>query len=257
MNTTVVLMFGLLVAVSLAVIVFSQMREKARIERARKVAALENGFNHSRRLFHEIPGHYLTPELKLLLLGRMEDVARKLNGFNTDKPVKAWLDEIEEHRQAVEAGADRHPTPSIDSKDKSAYIKDLLADLFKLIEYLHKSRQLSNAAAQRKLRHVLFLVHKTHADLHIFQARDFIRQNETRRAIHEYHLAMTELNKSRDNPVAAKTLETLRTHIKELEAVAADAGAQPSGESQRRLDQQWDNFFEDDHSWKKKADYDD
>ena len=256
MDTSIVLIFAVIVVVSIVVIGFSQMREKAKIERARKITALENRFRHAKKLFMDIPGQYLSPELKLLLLKRMEEVALELGNLKTNKPVDAWLAETQELKQAVEAGADQRPSIKIDSESKSQDINELLESLFKLIESLHQSGRLNKETARRTLRQVLFLIHKTHADLHIYQAREFIRQNEIRKAINAYHMASTELGKSKDNPLATKVIKTLRTRIKELDALPADGNPQQPKEGPQQLDKEWDSFLEVD-SWKKKADYDD
>ena len=133
-------------------------------------------------------------------------------------------------------------------------VQELLQNLFKMIEAMHKSGRIDSATAKKNLKYVLFLVHKTHADLHVFQARDYVRQNQIRKAIHAYHLASTEMGKSRDNPLAMKAVKSFRTRIQELEAISAEGKESPQGES--KLDREWDTFLHDDE-WKKKADYDD
>lgn len=93
-TTTIVLLLAAIVTVSLVIIVFSQMREKARIERVRKMTAQEDAYNKAYRLLTDIPGQYLTPDLKLLLLKRMEDACQELTALKSDQPVKQWLENI-------------------------------------------------------------------------------------------------------------------------------------------------------------------
>ncbi len=255
-TTTIVIFFAVIVIVSIGIIVLSQAREKARIERARRVTALEDAYNRAHRLLNEIPGQYLTRELKLLLINRIEEVCRELEGLKSDLPVKQWRSEAQALKQQVIDGTDERAPTKIDSPEKSAYVKELLQSLFKMIETLHKNGRIDNATAKKNLKHVLFLVHKTHADMHVFQARDYIKQNEIRKAIHAYHLASTEMGKSRDHPLAVKAVKSFRTRIKELEESLAAGGTTSPQEKQHRLDKEWDNFLHEDE-WKKKADYDD
>lgn len=255
-TTTIVIFFAVIVFVSIGIIVLSQMREKARIERARRVTALQDSYNRAHRLLSEIPGQYLTRELKLLLVNRIEEICRELDGLKSDLPVKQWRQDAQTLKQQVVDGNDERTPTKIDSPEKSAQVKELLQSLFKMIEALHKAGRIDNATAKKNLKHVLFLVHKTHADMHVFQARDYIRQNEIRKAIHAYHLASTEMGKSRDNPLAIKAVKSFRTRIKELEASLAEGGSTEPQEKQHRLDKEWDNFLHEDE-WKKKADYDD
>lgn len=251
---TIVLLLAAIVGVSLIIIFISQMREKARIERIRSMTALEDSFNTANRLLSELPGQYLTDELKLLLLKRMEDACKGLLALKSEQPVSKWLESVRQTRQQIQDKNDHRPSVKIDSPDKANYTKKLLQNLFNTIEAMHKAGRIDAANAKKNLKHVLFLVHKTHADLHVFQARDHLKKNEIRKAIHAYHMASTEMGKSSDNPLAMKAVKSFRTRIKELEAQIAEGNTEESGSS--KLDKEWDNFLEDDESWKKKADYD-
>ena len=257
----IVLLLAAVVTLSIALIVTSQMRERARIERARKITAMEDRYKRASRLLSELPGQYLNRDLKLLLIRDMEHSCKTLAALKSDSPVSSWLAEATELRQKVEKDDDQRPPVKIDSPDKSSYVQELLQNLFKMIESMHKARQIDGPTAKKNLKFVLFLVHKTHADLHVFQARDHIRQNQIRKAIHAYHLASTEMSKSQDNPLAMKAVKSFRTRIKELEAAergGAESAPQEAQaqEGQSNLDREWDTFLEDD-TWRKKADYDD
>ncbi|MDC0662039.1 hypothetical protein [Marinobacter sp. SS21] len=256
MDTTLIIgLLAAIVALSIAAIAVTQLRERAKIERARKAKAFEDGYKRTSILLDELPSQYLTNELKLILLQRMEASCQNLEKLGTALPVADWLAEARQRQQKVKDDQDQRPPLRIDSPAKSTRIKELLENLFKLIESLNKAGELDNATTKKNLRYVLFLVHKTHADLHIFQARELLRQNEKRKAIHEYHLACTEMGKSKDNPLAAKVIKSLRTRIKELEGQLSEGQAKPVTEEQNRLDKEWGTFLEDD-KWKKKADYD-
>lgn len=256
-TTTIVLALAGIVAISILAIVTSQLREKAKIQRLRKIATLEDAYRRAQSLLTEIPGQYLTTDLKLLLLQRMEAACKGLIPLKSEKPVAEWLADAQQLKQKVSKGEDKRAPTRIDSPEKSNQVKERLKNLFALIETMHKSGLVDKASAKKNLKYVLFLVHKTHADLHIFQAREYIKQNAIRKAIHEYHLASTEMGKSKDNPLAAKAVKSLRIRIKELEALANEAQTSNAGNAeQNRLDKEWDTFLEDD-TWKKKADYDD
>ncbi|MCG2579373.1 MAG: hypothetical protein KA296_00710 [Marinobacter sp.] len=256
-TTTIVLILAAIVTVSILLIVGSQMRERARIERARRMTSQEDQYKRAQRLLDEIPGQYLTSELKLLLIKSMEEACQQLSALKSPLPVKQWLEETRQLKSSVLENNDNRSPVKIDSPEKSNYVKELLQSLFKMIEGMHKAGKLDNSTAKKNLKYVLFLVHKTHADLHVFQARDYVRQNEIRKAIHAYHLASTEMGKSRDNPLAMKAVKSFRTRIKELEAMGPESDTRSSSqEGQSKLDKEWDTFLHDDE-WKKKADYDD
>ncbi|MEA1081737.1 hypothetical protein [Marinobacter qingdaonensis] len=254
---TIVIILAAVVTVSIVIIVLSQMRERARIERGRKITAQQDAYNRADRLLSEIPGQYLTTDLKLLLIKRQEDACAQLASLKADLPIKQWQEASQQLKTQVLEKQDTRSPVKIDSAEKSNYVKELLQNLFKMIEGMHKSGKIDAATAKKNLKYVLFLVHKTHADLHVFQARDYVRQNQLRKAIHAYHLASTEMGKSRDNPLAMKAVKSFRTRIKELEAMDAEGKDTASTESQAKLDREWDTFLHDEEFKKKKADYDD
>lgn len=253
-TTTVVLLLTGIIIVSVIIVVLSQMRERARIERARRITAQEDAYNRAHRLLTEIPGQYLTPDLKLLILKHMEQACEQLQDLGSDLPVAQWLESVTQTKKAVLENRDTRTSVHIDSPEKASYVRELLQNLFRLIEGMYKAGRINAATAGKNLKHVLFLVHKTQADLHVFQARDYLRQNQIRKAIHAYHLASTEMGKSRDNPLAVRAVKAFRTRIRELEDMQTQG--RDSREVHSKLDREWDNFLQDDN-WKKKADYDD
>jgi len=254
-TTTVVLLLTGIVIVSLIIVVISQMRERARIERARRITAQEDAYNRAHRLLTEIPGQYLTPDLKLLILKHMEEACEQLRALGSNLPVAQWLESVTQTKKAVMENRDKRSSIHIDSPEKASYVRELLQNLFRMIESMYKAGSINAATAGKNLKHVLFLVHKTQADLHVFQARDYIRQKQIRKAIHAYHLASTEMGKSRDNPLALRAVKAFRTRIQELENMHRE-GRDSHSEFQSKLDREWDKFLQDD-DWKKKADYDD
>ncbi len=257
-TTTIVLILAVVVIVSILLIVGSQLRERSRIERARRVTALEDTYNRTLRLLTELPGQYLNKELKLLIIRQMEKAAADLKSLKAGESAAQKVQQAAQLRQAAEAGIDKQAPVKVDTPEKSKHIQELLQVLFKMLESMHKARQIDGATAKKNLKYVLFLVHKTHADLHVFRAREHVKQNQIRKAIHEYHLASTEMNKSRDNPLAVKAIKSFRTRIDELEEAARENNEDQAAtqESQSKLDREWDTFLHDDE-WKKKADYDD
>ncbi|BES71098.1 hypothetical protein RE428_21160 [Marinobacter nanhaiticus D15-8W] len=255
-TTTIVIFFAVIVLLSIAAIVISQAREKAKIERARRAKALEDSYRASRRLLEELPPQYLTKDLKSILLMRGEEVCRDAESLKGDLPVGKWRDELKTRRQQMDDNADERSPQRIDSPARAAEVKGQLQLLFKMIEGMQKRGRLDSKLARHNLKLVLFLIHKTQADLHVSQAREHTRQKQFRKAIHAYHLASTELGKAKDNPMALKAIKSFRVRIKELEDLANGAAPKTQDEEKHRLNKEWDSFLHDEE-WKKKADYDD
>jgi hypothetical protein len=256
-TTTIVLALAALVLLSIGIIVVTQLREKARIEKARKATALEGAYQLTQRLLDELPPQYLTSELKQIILRRAEDVCDQLKPLGSQLPVSQWQADITARRQAMADEADKKPTVRIETPGQAGEIKQLLQAQFRMIEAMMRSRAIANQLAKKYLKQTLFLINKTQADLHAHEARELSRQNEIRKAIHAYHLASTEMGKSPDHPTALKAIKSYRTRIHELESQLEENVDSATAEEKRRLEKEWDHFLEeDDDDWKKKADYD-
>ncbi|WP_148863056.1 hypothetical protein [Marinobacter fonticola] len=254
-TTTIVIFFAVIVLLSIAAIVFTQARERAKIDRARRVKALEDSYRLSRRLLEELPPQYLTRDLKSILLMRGEEVCRELEPLKSNLPVSQWKAEIQTRRQQMEDGADERSPQRIETPARANEVKGLLQTLFKVVEGMQKRNRLDSKLARKNMKLILFLIHKTQADLHVSQAREHTREQQYRKAIHAYHLASTELGKAKDNPMALKAVKSFRTRIKELESVLAGESPKTEDEEKHRLNKEWDSFLHDEE-WKKKADYD-
>lgn len=255
-TTTIVIFFAVIVLLSIVAIVITQAREKAKIERARRAKALEDNFRGSQRLLEELPPQYLTRDLKSILLMRSEEICREAEPVKGTLPLEKWRSEIQTRRQQMEDGSDERSPQRIETPERAAEVKRQLQILFKVIESMQKRNRLDAQLARKNLKLVLFLVHKTQADLYVAQAREQTRQKQYRKAIHAYHLASTELGKVKDNPMALKAVKSFRTRIKELEGLLAGDNPQTQDEEKHRLDKEWGSFMHDEE-WKKKADYDD
>ena len=71
-TSTLVLLLAAVVAIAITVVTISHLREKARIQRIRRIKMLEDNYKLANRLLTELPGQYLTSDLKLVLIKQME-----------------------------------------------------------------------------------------------------------------------------------------------------------------------------------------
>ena len=254
-TSTLVLLLVAVIVVAVIVVSITHLREKARIQRVHRIAALEQAYKLANRLLTELPGQYLSTDLALLLIKQMEHCCNGIATLKTSLPIDKWRDALTDLKQQVRSGEFKPAPARIDSPQKAATVKELLQNLFKLLEVMHKAGRIDAVTAKKNLKNVLFLSHKTHTDLYVSQARDYVRQNEIRKAIHAYHLASTEMGQVADNPLAKKVVKSFRTRIKELEALTGQEDRSAGLEAHQKQDKEWDSFLEDD-SWKKKANYD-
>lgn len=256
-TTIIVVIFFLLVLASIGVIGFIQMRERARIERQRKLTQLENTHLRMRRLIAELPSQYLTQELKILLIDRAIEVLQELQILKHDPARDALLAEDRASRENILKGRDKVPPSRIESPARAKEVQHLLEALFHFIETQQHARKLDGKLARNYLKYVLYLIHRTRADLMIHQAREMTKQGQLRKAISHYHNVLGELERCKDYPLAQKTILSVKTTLNELR-VQADQQSANAGKNKNteKLDKEWQAFSKEDESWKKKADYD-
>lgn len=254
-TATVIIILFIITLAAIGLIFYSQARERAKIMRARRLAAAEDAFQHSCRLLDELPPQYLSQPIRNIIVNRLEELALSLKSFNS---------RIEYDSRLADARlrltqADRQPDAPIriETAETVRDVKMLLQQLFKLVEGQHKARKLKTGQAQDLLRQVLFLGLCTQADLYISQGREAADRGNLRKAIHHYRLAATELSQCKDQPAAQAMINACKARIQELEHEASvkEPGAQPQAQQRSRLDEQLEDFIHDGEAWKKRADF--
>lgn len=254
-TATIVIILFVITLAAIGLIFFIQARERARIERARRLAGAEDAFQHSYRLLDELPPQYLNRELRQVIVNRLEDLSLPIKALNSRLDVDGKTAEARLHLQQ----SDKEATASvrIEAPETARHIKSLLESLFRLVESQHKARKLNTSQARVMLKQILFLGYRTQADLHINTGREESARGNLRKAIHHYHLAATELGKAKDHPLAQKLIHVCRQRIQELEAEAnaAEHGKQAEAPEKNPLDEQMENFIQEEESWKKRADF--
>ena len=264
MNTVAVItVLALLVLAGLGLLAVSQLREKKRIDHMRRVRAIEDGRNLLYRFIGELPAGYLDRELKTVILERARALSEQLiqigaPGNPTDKrdQDQAQLEALTQQESDNSGGTETVTDPST-----AREVNDLLHRLYRFIETQGKQKRIPAELARQQLQRVRFLVVRTQADLLAHRAREQVRSEHYRRAIHGFHLAITELKKVKEENDAVKLINQYQKEIQRLERAAAEKehpGAQstPEDEMPDSVNREWDEFIHEEEGWKKKADYD-
>lgn len=258
-TTTIVAVFVVLVLLAIGIVLFVQARERGRLERARRLTALEDAHTRMLRMLNEVPPQFLTTDLRLLLIDRAIELCGEMRALKSSLDVDSLLADDQTQRQNIlEAAKEAAPSPqAIDSKEKLDTTKHLLELLFRFVESRHKSRRLEAALARQYLKEILYFVHRAQADLLVYTSNDHLQRNDYRKAIHCLRLACTELEKSKEHKDAIRAVKSYREKIIELEQRAqGKAPAAKVSEDANRLDKEMESMLKEEDAWKKKADYD-
>ena len=262
--TAIIIVLVALALLGIALLVISHMREKARIERMRRVKTLEDAHSQLRRFVDELPTSYLDKTLRRLILERCLELAGQLREIGAPGNVEARIEADQGALAALEAGNPGGPGDlPLNDQAQVKEIRSLLQMLFRFVERQKAAGRIQADTAREQMRHILFLTHKVYADLMVAQAREHYQAEKYRRAIHCYHLAASELEKSSDHPQAPELINAYRELIKELNNLAnGKTKEKKQGESEEKavpssINKAWEEFSQEEVNWKKKPDYDD
>ncbi|MFE8071611.1 hypothetical protein QQM79_11195 [Marinobacteraceae bacterium S3BR75-40.1] len=257
-TATVVLILFVIAAISILVIFVSQAREKARIERIRKITATEDAYRHVHRLIDELPPQYLNKQLRQLILERAIELAEKMRELGSTRNVDSMIQRDQELIQTG-LGNDGQQPVKISTPAAAKEIKALLQSLFKLVEAAQKKGKIDTATAKRYLKHIVFLARKTQAEVQAAMAQEQIRNGKARKGALLYQRAIDELSKVRDYEPAQKLILGYREQIRRIDQAIQDEQGKPVAvdKQQEKIENAWDEFIQEEEGWKKKADYDD
>lgn len=244
---------GILLLLSIGFI--SQGLERARLERARQSADLNARIKVCQRVGTELPGQFMSPELKTLLLGFEAHLLDKLLRIDRkDAQVQKRLNDVREQLKQPEATISNTPL-RIDDPVKAKQVRLQLEDLRGLLAQANKEGLLDSSGLQQW--NQVLRQHIVETALSMFQivAEQAMRDGKPRVAKLQYERAIAYLQKL-NSPDHAQQLAS----YKQLLAVATEAtvrqeraGTAASSELSAGLQE----LEAGDDAWKKKAVYDD
>ncbi|MEH6388982.1 hypothetical protein [Pseudomonas profundi] len=244
---------GVLILISIGFI--SHSLERARLERARQTAELNARIRYCSTLSGELPGQFMTVELKSLLLTIEEYLLTQL--LKLDRKNAKADNQLAMVRQQLTTGdLSIGNTPiAITSETQARDVRLLLENLHKLLSQAHKDGLLDSATLQQWVARIR--QHIVAINLEMFQslANEALQQGKPRVAKLQYERAVAFLQKQND-PAFAELLAQMRQKLREAEQ-AAIRTEQTTDPANSELLAGLDALEEDDEAWKKRSVYDD
>jgi len=250
--------FGV-ICLCVGAIYIAQARERARIEKIRKINVLTERHRHMQQLLYDLPPQYLSNELRIMIVERSIEALTELASLKNNDRI---TNQIEQDREFLTQLREQNPTfKPIQIKDEAVAkeTRKLLEVLFRFVQTQHKRKLLDASSAKKYLGHISFYSCLSKADLFASRAEAANKAGKPRVAIHNFHSAIDTFKELSKHPQTAKYVNQYRARIKALEAVADEHNQKVKLDAQKKLDgsQEWDNYLENDDPWKKKNTYDD
>jgi hypothetical protein len=253
------LVIGLLVAGGVLILLrigfISHGLERARIERARAVAELGSRLKVCRTINAQLPGQFMSPELKVLLTSIEISLLEKLTRLDRkDERAKQMLESARQELKKPEVSVDNPPV-KIESDIQAKETRLMLENLLNLLKQSKKEGMVDPLTLQQWSNQIK--QHLLATSLEVFEAlaRQGMRQGKPRVAKLQYERAIAYLNQQNDPSLAAQILR-----FKELLKQASEATVRierAAGAESSELSAGLQELENDDEEWKKKAVYDD
>lgn len=254
MSTTLIVALVIIgLVIVLGVGFFSQAMERARLERARTLAELQARWNHCHAISNGLPGQYMSPELKALLLDMEVGLLERLTRL---EPRSArYMSQLKEVRQQQAGGEPQVRNAPLTIGDEAAAqtVRRQLADLLQLLDQARAEKRLDDQAFLRWTRQIRS--HQTDATLNMYRslADAAMREGKPRVAKLQYERAVAYLTKHPDSDNADQ-LAIFRQLLIQAEQTAT---RMEQGAPGTELSEGVQALEEDDQAWRKKALYDD
>lgn len=232
---------------------FSQAMERARLERARTLAELQARWNHCHAVSNGLPGQYMSPELKGLLLEEEVSLLERL--VRLDPRNGRYADQLKEARQQQGKGEPqvRNAPLAIGDEAAAQNVRRQLADLLQLLDQARAEKRLDDQTFLRWTRQIR--LHQTETTLNMYRslAEAAMREGKPRVAKLQYERAVAYLTKHPDS-ANADQLAVFRHLLLQAEQTATHM---EQGVPGTELSEGVQALEEDDQAWRKKALYDD
>jgi hypothetical protein len=258
--TAITIVIILIILGSIAVLFISQAREKARIEKVRKTNAFQDRYRRLQRLINEIPPQYLNNELRVMILERSIETLTELSRLKSDPSIASNIEKDQQALTAVKESKEAPKPVPIKDEASSKEISKLLELLYRFIERQRAMKKLDQATSKKYLVYISYLISKAKADLAVVKAKEAEKSGKPRVAIHNFHNAVSEMMRIKENPLAIKAINGYKAKIKHLEEIADNEGKDeqldPEADTESR-NKEWDDYLDKGDDWQKKNAYDD
>lgn len=256
---TITIAIGSLVCAGMALVVYVQAREKAKIQKVRMVSTLNDRYHNIQLILSDMPPQYMDNNLRVILHEQCIRCLQELGKLKPSPKHAAYIAESEQNIKELREKNPKFPAAKLDSAEKTKEVRVHLQNLYKLMHLWHRKGTLDQQTAQQYIQHIAFLARQSKADLFAEKARQAADSQKPRVAIHNYHSAIEALKEFASHPVAAQNIAHYRAQMVELNKVADKRAIELKEKAKAKMEtnEKWDEFLTDDNEWQKKNDYDD
>ncbi|TYL47371.1 hypothetical protein [Marinomonas sp. IMCC 4694] len=235
----------------LALVIFLQLKEQARLDRLRKVAFLNNQLRQVRRYLDDIPPQYQPKDMRLWLYSRKVAIYEQLLVLHPDPTLARRHNHIVEEMNAFQNSKHKRRAKPINDELLIMEIKRQFESFKVFLALCQKDSTISSDVAHRYKKLMNFYHFKVNADYHSYLARQAFLNGLMENSVKMYKEALAQLAPVKDTPEAQPTILKLNDLIREIEEDSAlqkaeeEMARSSDNKADAELDSEWDKFMED------------
>lgn len=253
------LLIGILVAGGVVILLgigfINHSLERAKLERARLTAELNARIKVCRATNSQLPGQFMSPELKKILISYEAHLLAKL--VRVDRKNQRAQEQLDANRTLLaqtDIAVDNAPL-KIDNPQTAKEVRSQLENVRNLLTQAHHDGLVDKAALQQWSALIREQLIALALDMFQVAAEQAMRENKPRMAKLQYERAIAYLH-NLNSPRHTQELERFKQLLKMAE-VATIRAEQASSDDPSELNAGLQELEQSDAAWKKKAVYDD
>lgn len=268
MQTSVMIGFAIAgMFVLLGIAVFMQRLEENRRQRARRIRDITLRLRKYWAALTEMPEGSLPPALQMILVQGITAELKALRQLHPGAPeIGHYHEQLKALVPKIKSAPAQAAQLDLSEEPKVRALRARMRALHQLITGLSESRMIDANATGQFLNHINQLNGETLVALYLMQARAAVRQGKPAIAIHQLDLCISELQKinQRGNwNVRLLELAGIQENLANFGAFSEEEAAELALERQQAgeteggdLGDELQHMFDEEDSWKKKAQYD-
>ena len=192
---TVIIVSVLLVVIGgfIAFAIYLQLKEQARLEKVRKIAALKNQLRQIRRYIDDIPPQYQPKDMRLWLFSRLLAIYDSLITLQPDATLSRRRKLITEEVSELQTSKQKRRAKPINDELMIMDIKRLFESFQLFLKLAEKEKALNSEVSARYSNLIRFYTFKVKADFHAYLARQSFLSGNYENALAAYKEAIIQL----------------------------------------------------------------
>ena len=235
----------------IAFAIFLQLKEQARLEKLRKVAALNNQLRQVRRYLDEMPPQYQPKDMKLWLFSRIIAIHDQLIALQPDATLTRRRQNLATEMKEFQASKQKRRAKPMNDELAIIEVRRMFESFKSYLILAQKEKNIDADVANRYKKLLDFFHYKVNSDYHSHLARKAFLSGQISDALEKYKEALAQLNPIKDSAEAQATILKLQELIQEIEddLILQKAEEEVSRDmdtaGEEELDDEWNKFMEE------------